>query len=39
LGAATDLLAEENRRLKLAYAAVEAIRPNLESDRAALLVA
>ena len=35
---ATDLLAEENRRLKLAYAAVEAIRHDLERDRAALLV-
>jgi hypothetical protein len=31
------VLAEENRRLKLAYAAVEAIRHDLERDRAALL--
>ena len=33
------VLAEENRRLKLAYAAVEAIRHDLERDRAALLAA
>ena len=33
------VLAEENRRLKLAYAAVEAIRHDLECDRAALLAA